>query len=66
MLNSLRSQVPGLTLKAVLNELDRWQKTGISCFRRLVKKLQLPALSLPEKIVSPLELLVPLNKSPTE
>ncbi len=66
VLDSLRGFVPTLTLKTVLNELDRWQKTGISCFRRLVKKLKLPALSLPEKIVSPLELLVPLNKSPAK
>lgn len=64
VLDSLRAHVPRLTLKTVLNELDRWQKTGISCFRRLVKKLKLPALSLREKIVSPRELLVPLNKSP--
>jgi hypothetical protein len=65
VLDSLRAHVPKLTLKTVLKELDRWQETGISCFRRLVKKLKLPALSLPEKILSPLELLVPLNKSPT-
>ena len=64
VLDSLRGYVPTLTLKTVLNELDRWQKTGISCFRRLVKKLKLLTLSLPENIVSPLELLVPLNKSP--
>ena len=64
VLDSLRGYVPTLTLKTVLQELDRWQKTGISCFRRVVKKLKLPTLSLPEKIVSPLELLVPLNKSP--
>jgi transposase len=54
VLDSLWAQVPRLTLKTVLNELDRWRKTGISCFRRLVKKLKLPALSLSEKIVSAL------------
>jgi transposase len=64
VLDSLRAYVPNLTLKTVLKELDHWQKTGISCFRRLVKKLKLPALRLPEKILSPLELLVPLNRPP--
>ena len=63
VLDSLRAHVPRLTLKTVLKELDRWQETGISCFRQLVKKLKLPALSLPEKIVSPLQLLVPLNNT---
>ncbi len=62
--DSLRGYVPTLTLTTVLQELERWQKTGISCFRRLVKKLKLPHLSLPAKIASPLELLVPMNKSP--
>ncbi len=64
VLDSLRGYVPTLTLTTVLQELERWQKTGISCFRRLVKELKLPALSLPETIASPLDLLVPLNKSP--
>jgi transposase len=64
VLDSLRGYVPTLTLTTVLQELERWQKTGISCFRRLVKKLRLPHLSLPAKIASPLELLVPMNKSP--
>jgi len=63
--NSLRAHVPKLTLKAVLTELERWQKTGISCFRLLVKKLKLLPLSLPEKVVSPLQLLVPLNRAAT-
>ena len=66
VLDSLRGYVPTLTLKTVLTELDRWQQNGISCFRRLVKKLKLPDLSLPETIASPLELLVPLNKSPAQ
>jgi hypothetical protein len=64
VLDSVRGYVPTLTLTTVLQELERWQKTGISCFRRLVKKLKLPYLSLPAKIASPLELLVPMNKSP--
>ncbi|MFN9079495.1 MAG: hypothetical protein ACK5X8_03035, partial [Planctomyces sp.] len=61
VLDSLRAHVPKLTLKTALEELNRWQQTGISCFRRLVNKLKLPALNLPDKIQSPLELLVPLN-----
>lgn len=63
VLDSLRWQLPTLTLKAAQEELQRWQQDGISCFRRLVKSLQLPALSLPEKIQSPLELLVPLTNT---
>lgn len=63
VLDSLRAHVPKLTLKTALEELHRWQQTGISCFRRLVKKLKLPALELPQKIHSPLELLVPLNNT---
>ena len=61
VLDSLRAYVPKLTLKTVLKELDRWQETGISCFRQLVQQLKLPAIRLPEKIVSPLDLLVPLD-----
>lgn len=60
VLDSLRLQLPKLTLKRAQDELYRWQQDGISCFRRLVKSLQLPALSLPETIQSPLELLVPV------
>ena len=63
VLDSLRGFVPKLTLKTALEELDRWQQTGISCFRRLVQTLKLPPLDLPDKIHSPLELLVPLNNT---
>ena len=70
VLDSLRGFVPKLTLKTALEELDRWQQTGnrwqqtgSSCFRRLVQKLKLPPLDLPDKIHSPLELLVPLNNT---
>jgi hypothetical protein len=59
VLDSLRSYVPKLTLRTAMEELNRWQQTGISCFRRLVEKLQLLPLDLPENIQSPLELLVP-------
>ena len=63
VLDSLRWQLPKLTLKAAQEELQRWQQDGISCFRRLVKSLQLPALSLSEKIQSPLELLVTVSNT---
>jgi len=63
VLDSLRARVPKLTLKTAQEELNRWQQTGISCFRRLVKKLKLPPLDLPDQIHSPLQLLVPLNNS---
>jgi hypothetical protein len=63
VLDSLSTYVPKLTLKTVLTELERRQKTVMSRFRRLVKELKLPPLSLPDKIVSPLQLLVPLNKT---
>lgn len=64
--DSLRDYVPMLTRKTAREEFDPVQKSGISCFRRLVKKLKPAALSLPEAMVSPLELLVPLNKSPVQ
>jgi len=70
VLDSLRGFVSKLTLKTALEELDRWQQTGnrwqqagSSCFRRLVQTLKLPPLDLPDKIHSPLELLVPLNNT---
>jgi hypothetical protein len=66
VLDSRRGYVPTLSLKTVMQELDKWQKTGISCFRRLVKKLKPSALRLPEKITSSPELLVPMNKSPAQ
>jgi len=55
--------LPNFTLKTALEELDPWQQTSNSCFRRLVKKLKLPPFDLPDKIHSPLELLVPLNNA---
>ena len=58
VLDSLRLHLPKLTLKTAQEELARWQQTGISCFRQLVKRL-----NLPEKIQSPLELLVPLTNT---
>ena len=63
VLDSLRGFVPKFTLATAMVELDRWQQTGISCFRSLVRKLKLPPLDLPDKVHSPLELLVPLNNT---
>ena len=60
VLDSLRLHLPQLTLKSVQAELQRWQETGQSVFRRLVQTLNLPALTLPESIRTPLDLLVPL------
>jgi transposase len=59
VLDSLRGYLPRLTLKTVQAEIDRWSESGISCFRRLVMELKLPALNLPDHIDSPLALLVP-------
>ena len=63
VLDSLRLRLPKLTLRTVLAEIERWQQQGISCFRRMVQDLNLPPLSLPEMISSPLELLVPQTDS---
>ena len=63
VLDSLRLHLPQLTLKSVQAELDRWQETGLSVFRRLVQTLNLPALPLPESIRTPLDLLVPLPQT---
>lgn len=41
VLESLRHYVPTFTLKAVLDEIQRWTETGISCFERLLQRLQL-------------------------
>lgn len=60
VLNSLRLHVKQFTLQTVLAELTRWQQAGISCFRHAVASLAIPPPRLPDKIKSPLELLVPL------
>jgi transposase len=41
VLESLRLYLQKFTLKDVLAEVMKWTTTGISCFRRLVKKLKL-------------------------
>jgi hypothetical protein len=63
VLDSLRLHLPQLTLISVQSELDRWQETGLSVFRRLVQTLNLPALTLPESIRTPLDLLVPIPQT---
>ena len=43
VLESLRLYLKTYTLRSVLEELERWQVNGQSCFARLLKKLKLPA-----------------------
>ena len=62
MFDSLQVHLPKLTLRIVLDELERWRQQGVSCFRRMVESLNLPPLSLPGEIKSPLDLLVPLTE----
>jgi len=45
VLESLRLYLPQFTLANVLDELDRWGRTGLSCFERLLQKLKLPSPS---------------------
>lgn len=41
VLESLRQHLPTFTLSSVINEVQRWSKTGMSCFARLLRKLKL-------------------------
>ena len=41
VLESLRVYLPTYTLASVVEELMRWATTGLSCFKRLLKKLKL-------------------------
>ena len=59
VLDSLRVHLPTLTLQTVLAEIERWRQQGVSCFRRMVNSLQLPPPTLPDKIKSFVDLLVP-------
>ena len=43
VLESLRVYLRVFTLANVVEELQRWAATGLSCFERLLKKLKLPA-----------------------
>ena len=48
VLESLRLYLPKFTLASVLEEVQRWQEAGRSCFRECMEKL---GLSLPEESV---------------
>ena len=48
VLESLRLYLPVYTLSSVIEEIQRWQQTGRSCFRALLEKLQ---IALPEHSV---------------
>jgi transposase len=43
VLESLRVYLREFTLASVVEEVQRWAATGLSCFERLLKKLKLPA-----------------------
>lgn len=64
VLDSLRVHLPQLTLQSVLDEINAWYQQGVSCFRRLVQSLELPPLTLPDMVASPLDLLVPSAAPP--
>jgi transposase len=42
VLESLRLYLPKFTLQGVMEEIDRWERAGKSCFTRLLNKLKLP------------------------
>jgi hypothetical protein len=48
VLESLRLYLPVYTLSSVIEEIQRWQQTGRSCFRALLEQLQ---IALPEHSV---------------
>jgi len=60
VLDSLRVHLPKPNLQAVQAEIARWYDDGVSCFRRMVTSLKIPARRLPENVSSVLDLLVPL------
>jgi transposase len=43
VLESLRLYLPKYTLQGVLEEINRWERAGKSCFTRLLNKLKLPS-----------------------
>jgi len=53
VLESLRHQLTPCTLSSVINEILHWSDTGLSCFAKLLAKLQLtpPAHSLLDRIL---------------
>jgi hypothetical protein len=61
VLDSLRVHLQQMTLQSVLTEINSWFRHGVSLFRRIVDSLKLPPLNLPDRVQSPLDLLVPLT-----
>ena len=60
VLESLRTRLPQIDLRAILNEVADWARSGLSCFGRAVNALGLAPLDH-----SPLDQLVPLPSSTT-
>jgi len=60
VLESLRTRLPQLDLRSVLNEVTEWTKSGLSCFGRTLQ-----TLGLAPREQSPLDRLVPLPTSNT-
>jgi transposase len=54
VLESLRVYLRVFTLASVVDELQRWAATGLSCFARLLKKLKLPARSAATSVLDQL------------
>ena len=55
VLESLRVYLKSFTLNSIVTEMERWQRAGQSCFRKLLHRMKLPA---PTK--SPLDQLLPI------
>jgi transposase len=53
VLESLRLYLPKFTLQGVMEEIDRWERAGQSCFTRLLDKLKLscPAETILDKVL---------------
>jgi transposase len=53
VLESLRLYLPKFTLKGVIEEINRWERAGKSCFTRLLNKLKLqcPAQTILDKVI---------------
>jgi len=53
VLESLRVYLPTFTLASVIAEIERWRRTGQSCFAKLLKKMKLqpPAQSILDKVM---------------
>jgi len=53
VLESLRLYLPTFTLQGVMEEIDRWERAGKSCFMRLLNQLKLscPAETILDKVL---------------